>query len=72
VKGVAHALSDVPTQSAEMTRHGAPGLRLALFNLLARLEGGGLQLFQLLLRRVVGRLNGLRLGRRVPKSCPQA
>jgi hypothetical protein len=37
---------------------------------LARLEGGGLQPLQLLLRRVVGRLGGLRLGRRVPESRP--
>jgi hypothetical protein len=38
----------------------------------ARLEGGGLQLLQLLLRGVVGHLEGLFLGRRVPKSVPQA
>jgi hypothetical protein len=65
VKGAAHALSDVPTQSAETTRHGTPVLCLALLNLLARLEGGDLQLFQLLLQGVVGRLDGLRLSRRV-------
>jgi hypothetical protein len=34
-------------------------LRLTFLNALARLKGGGLQLFQLLLRRVVGRLDGL-------------
>jgi hypothetical protein len=32
-----------------MTRHGTPGLRLAFLDPLACLEGGGLQLFQLLL-----------------------
>jgi hypothetical protein len=72
VKSVAHALSDVPAQGAEMTHHGAPGLRLAFLNPLARLEGDGLQLLQLPLRRVVGRLYGLSLGRRVPESRPQA
>jgi hypothetical protein len=39
---------------------------------LAHLEGGDLQLFQLLLWRVVCRLDGLLLGHRVPKSGPQA
>jgi hypothetical protein len=63
VERAAHALSDVPTQSTEMTLHGAPGLHLAFLNAKARLEGGGLQLFQLLLGRVVGRLDGLRLSR---------
>jgi hypothetical protein len=37
VECAAHALSDVPAQSTETTRHGAPGLRLAFFNTLARL-----------------------------------
>jgi hypothetical protein len=72
VKGAAHALSDVPARGAEMTRHGALGLRLSFFNPLARLEGSGLQLLQLLLGKVLGRLYGLCLGRQVPKSCPQA
>jgi hypothetical protein len=63
VKGTAHALSDVPAQSVEMTRHRAPGLRLAFLNPLARLEGGDLQFLQLLLRRIVGRLDDLCLGR---------
>jgi hypothetical protein len=72
VKGAAHALSDVPTQSAKTTRHGTPVLQLALLNLLARLEGGDLHLFQLLLRGVVGHLDGLCLSRRVPKSYLQA
>jgi hypothetical protein len=63
VECAVHALSDVPAQSAETTRHGAPGLRLTFFNTLARLKGGDLHLLQLLLRRVVGRLDGLRLGR---------
>jgi hypothetical protein len=49
VKGVAHALGDVPAEGAKTTRHGAPDLRLAFFNPLARLEGSGLQLLQLLL-----------------------
>jgi hypothetical protein len=47
-------MSNVPTQSTEMTRHGTPGLRLTFLNTLARLESSGLQLFQLLLRRDVG------------------
>jgi hypothetical protein len=63
VKGAVHALRDVPAEGAETTRHGAPGLRLAFLDPLACLEGGGLQLLELLLRRVVGRLDGLRLGR---------
>jgi hypothetical protein len=46
VKGAAHTLSDVPAQGEEMTRHGAPGLRLALLNSLEHLEGGGLQLLR--------------------------
>jgi hypothetical protein len=41
VKGVAHAPGNVPTKGAEATRHGAPGLRLAFLDLLARPEGGG-------------------------------
>jgi hypothetical protein len=43
--------------------HGTSGLRLAFFNPLERRKGGGLQLLQLLLKRVVGRLDGLHLGR---------
>jgi hypothetical protein len=49
VKGVAHAPGDVPTEGAEATRHRAPNLRLAFLDLLARLEGSGPQLLQLLL-----------------------
>jgi hypothetical protein len=45
VECAAHALSNVPTQSAKMARHGAPGLRLAFLDALACLESGGLQLF---------------------------
>jgi hypothetical protein len=56
----------------ETTHHGAPVLRLPFLNALARLEGGGLQLFQLLLGGVVSYLDGLRLGRRGPESCLQA
>jgi hypothetical protein len=63
VKGATHALGDMPAEGAEMTRHGAPGLRLAFFNSLACLEGSGLQLLQLLLGSVVGCLHGLCLGR---------
>jgi hypothetical protein len=55
-----------------VTRHRAAGLHIALFNPLARLEGGGPQLLHLLLRGVVGRLEGLCLGRRAPKSVLQA
>jgi hypothetical protein len=43
-------------------------LRLALLDLLARLERGGPQLLQLLLQGVVGCLDSLSLGRRVPKG----
>jgi hypothetical protein len=71
VKGAAHGLGNVPAEGAEATCHRAPDLRLAILDPLARLEGGGSQL-QLLLRGVVGRLHGLRLGCRVPKCVPQA
>jgi hypothetical protein len=63
VKGAAHVPGNVPTEGAEATRHRAPSLRLTLLDLLARLEGGGPQLLQLLLRGVVGRLDSLSLGR---------
>jgi hypothetical protein len=49
VKGAAHALGDVPGEGAKATCHRAPGLHLAFLDPLARLEGGGPQLFQLLL-----------------------
>jgi hypothetical protein len=39
----------MPTEGAHATRQRAPGLRLTFFNLLADLEGGDLQLLQLLL-----------------------
>jgi hypothetical protein len=68
MKGLAHTPGDVPTESAEATRYRAPSLRLAFLDLLARLEGGGPQLLQLLLRGVVGRLDSLSLGRRVPQG----
>jgi hypothetical protein len=45
---------------------------LALLDLLADLEGGGPQFFQLLLRGIVGRLHYHGLGGRVPQSSPQA
>jgi hypothetical protein len=63
---------DMPAQGPEATRHGAPGLRFALLHALARLEGRVPQLLQLLLGRVVGCLECLGLGRRRPKSRPQA
>jgi hypothetical protein len=63
VKGAAHAPGNVPTEGAEATHHRAPSFRLALLDLLARLEAGGSQLLQLLLRGVVGRLDSLSLGR---------
>jgi hypothetical protein len=62
VKGAVHALCNMATQSTETTRHRTPSLRLALLDPLARLKGGSLQLFQLLLRRIVGRLDDLLLG----------
>jgi hypothetical protein len=49
VKGAAHTLGNVPAKGTEATCHGAPGLHLAFLDPLARLEGGGPQLFQLLL-----------------------
>jgi hypothetical protein len=49
VKGTVHVLGSVPAEGAEATRHRAPGLHFALLDPLARLEGGGLQLLQLLL-----------------------
>jgi hypothetical protein len=72
VKSVAHAPGDMPAEGAEATRHRAPGLRLAFLDLLAGLEGGGLQLLQLLLRGIVGHLHSLSLGCRVPQGDPQA
>jgi hypothetical protein len=72
VKGAAHAPGDVPTEGAEAARHRGPSLCLAFLDLLACLEGGGTQLLQLLLREVVGHLNNLSLGRRVPQGGPQA
>jgi hypothetical protein len=59
VKSAAHALGNVPAEGAEVTCQRAPGLCLALLDRLARLEGSGPQLFQLLLRGVVGRLDSL-------------
>jgi hypothetical protein len=47
-------------------------LRFTFLDRLAGLEGGGPQLFQLLLRRVVGRLLCLGPGGRVPQGGPQA
>jgi hypothetical protein len=70
VECMAHTLGNMPAQGMEATRHGAPGLRFALLNALARLEGRGLQLLHLMLGRVVGRLKHLRLGLRRPKSRP--
>jgi hypothetical protein len=62
----------MPAQGAKATRHGTLSLRLAFLDALACLDGCGLQLFQLLLGGVVGRLDRLRLGRRRPKSRPQS
>jgi hypothetical protein len=58
----------MPTQGVKTTRHGTPGLRLSFLDALARLKGGDLQLFQLLLRGLLGHLDGLRLSRRCPES----
>jgi hypothetical protein len=63
VKGAVHTSSDMPTESTKVTRHRASSLHLAFLDLLARLEGGGPQLLQLLLRGVLGRLHSLSLGR---------
>jgi hypothetical protein len=72
VKCVPHTLGDVPAQGVKTARHGTFGLHLAFLDALARLKGGGLQLFQLLLGGVVGCPDGLRLGRRCPESRLQA
>jgi hypothetical protein len=45
MKSAEHAPGDVPTNGAEAARHRTPGLRLALLDFLAGLEGGGSQLF---------------------------
>jgi hypothetical protein len=72
VECTAHAQGNMPAQGTEATRHGTPGLRLALLDALARLESHDLERFQLLLGGVVGRLDCLRLGHRRPESRPQA
>jgi hypothetical protein len=72
VKGAAHAPQDMPTKGTQATRQRAPVLRLAFFHPLAGLEGGSPQLFQLLLRRVVGCLRHIILGSHIPQSGPQA
>jgi hypothetical protein len=72
MEGTVHALGDMPPEGAQAARQRAPGLCLALIDLLAGLEGGGPQLLQLLLGGVLGRLHGLSLGGRVPQDGPQA
>jgi hypothetical protein len=72
MEGTAHALGDMPPEGAQAARQRAPGLCLALLDLLTGLEGGGLQRLQLLLREVVGRLHCLGLGGHVPQGSPQA
>jgi hypothetical protein len=42
MKGAPHTLGDVPAQGVKTARHGTPVLRLAFFNTLAQLKGGGL------------------------------
>jgi hypothetical protein len=59
VEGTAHLLGDVPPEGAQVACQRAPSLRLALLDHLAGLEGDGLHLLQLLLRKVVGRLHHL-------------
>jgi hypothetical protein len=49
VKGAAQALGDTLAKGTKATRHRAPGLHVAHLDLLARLEGSGPQLLQLLL-----------------------
>jgi hypothetical protein len=70
VECAVHTLGNMPAQGAKTTRHGTLDPRLAFLDALARLEGRGLQLFQLLLGGVVGRLDGLRLSRRRLESRP--
>jgi hypothetical protein len=60
---VSHTPGDMAAQGAEVARHGAPSLHFALLHTLARLEGRGLQVLQLLLKGVAGRLDHLGLGR---------
>jgi hypothetical protein len=45
VECVSHTLGNVSAQSAKTTRQGAPGLRLAFLDALARLECGDQLLF---------------------------
>jgi hypothetical protein len=63
VQGTVHTPGNMPSQGAEATLHGVPGLRFAFLDALAHLEGRGLQLFQLLLGGIVGRLDRPRLSR---------
>jgi hypothetical protein len=72
VKGAAQALGKMPAEGAKATRRRAPGLHIALFDPLSRLEGGDPQLLHLLMRGVVGCLEALCLGPRVPQRVPQA
>jgi hypothetical protein len=62
----------VPTKDAQAARQRASGLCLALFDRLAGLEGSGAQLYQLLLRGVIGRAHSLGLSGRVSQRGPQA
>jgi hypothetical protein len=67
-----HTPGNMTAQGTEAARHGALGLHVALLHALTRLEGHIPQVFQLLLRGVVGCLDCLVLGRRRPKIRPQA
>jgi hypothetical protein len=49
-------------EGTEAARHGAPDLHVAFLHALARLEGRIPQVFQFLLRGIVGRLDRLGLG----------
>jgi hypothetical protein len=53
---------NMTAQGTETTHHGAPGLHVALLHALTRLEGRIPQVFQFLLRGIVGRLDRLGLG----------
>jgi hypothetical protein len=62
----------VPTEGAQTTRQRASSVRLALLDRPAGLEGRSMQLYQLLLGRVVGRLQRLGPISRAPQRGAQA
>jgi hypothetical protein len=70
VERTSHMPGDMTAQGTETARHGALGLHTTLLHAPTRLEGSISQVFQLLMRGVVGCLDRLGLGHRRPKSRP--